>query len=54
MWILLNIMQSPSPKCYMTFWDMNIYSDILNWSDNTPICVPNTELDLITDFDRIT
>ena len=23
----------PSPKCYMTFWDMIIYSDTLHWSD---------------------
>ena len=22
--------ESPSPKCYMTFWDMTIYSDTLN------------------------
>ena len=29
MGILSNIMQSPSPKCYMPFWDMTIY----NWSD---------------------
>ena len=28
-----NIMKSPSPKCYMTFWDMIIYSDNLHWSD---------------------
>ena len=27
MGISLNIMKSPSPKCYMTFWDMTIYSD---------------------------
>ena len=26
-------MKSPSPKCYMTFWDMTIYNDTLNWSD---------------------
>ena len=45
-----NIMKSPSPKCYITFWDMAIYSDTLNWSDITPICEPNTELDLITDL----
>ena len=25
-----NIMKSPSPKYYMTFWDMVIYSDTLN------------------------
>ena len=27
---LSNIMQSPSPKCYMTFWDMSIHNDTLN------------------------
>ena len=27
------IMKSPSPKCYMTFWDMTIYNQTLNWSD---------------------
>ena len=45
---------SPSPKCYMTFWDMIIYSDTLHWphlSLNRDIA---TELDLITDFDVIT
>ena len=31
--ISLNIMEAPSVKCYMTFWDMTIYSDTLNWSD---------------------
>ena len=40
-------MKSPSPKCYMTFWDMTIYNDTLNWSDITPICEFITELDLI-------
>ena len=49
-----NIMKSPSPKCYMTFLDMTIYSDILNWSYITPICELITELDLITDFDLVT
>ena len=29
-------MKSPSPKCYMTFWDMVIYSDTLNWSNISP------------------
>ena len=27
-----NIMK-PSPKCYLTFWDMIIYSNTLHWSD---------------------
>ena len=36
------------------FWDMTIYSDILNWSDITPICEFITELDLFTDFGLIT
>ena len=53
MGILLNIMKSLSPKCYMTFWDMTIYSDTFNWSDITPICELMTDLDLITDFDQI-
>ena len=26
-----NIMKSPSPKCYMKFWGMAIYSDILKY-----------------------
>ena len=47
-------MMSPSPKCYMTFWDMAICNDTLNWSDITPICELITELDFITDFDLIT
>ena len=48
-----NIIKSPSPKCYMTFWDMTIYNDILNWSDITPICKLITEHDFITDFDLL-
>ena len=31
MGISSNIMKFPSPKCYMTFWDMTIYNDNLNW-----------------------
>ena len=54
MGISSNIMKPPSPKCYMTFWDMVICSDSLNWSNITPICEPITELDLITNFDLIT
>ena len=54
MGISSNIMKSPSPNCYMTFWDMVIYSDNLNWSDITPIFEPITELDVITNFDLIT
>ena len=54
MGISSNIMKSPSPKCYMTFWDMVFYSDTLNWSNITPILEPITELDLITNFDLIT
>ena len=41
-------------KCYMTFRDMTIYNDTLNWSDITPICEFITELDFNTDFDLIT
>ena len=54
MGISSNIMKSPSPKCYMTFWDMTIYNDTLNWSDITPICELITELGFISDFDFIT
>ena len=54
MGISSNIMKSPSPKCYMTFWDMIIYSDTLNRSNITPIFELITELDLITNFDLIT
>ena len=54
MGISLYIMKPPSPKCYMTFWDMTIYSDTLNWSDITPICELITDPDLITDFYLIT
>ena len=50
MGISSNIMKSPYPKCYMTFWDMTIYNDTLNWSDITPICEIITELDFITDL----
>ena len=53
MGISSNIMKSPSPKCHMTFLDMTIYSDTLNWSDITPTCELITELDLITEFDLI-
>ena len=48
-----NIMKSPSHKCYMSFWDMTIYNDTLNWSDITPIYELITELDFITDFDLL-
>ena len=54
MGISSNIMKSPSPKYYMTFWNMTIYKDTLNWSDISPICEHITELDFITDFDLIT
>ena len=54
MGISSNIMKSPSPKYYMIFSDMTLYSDTLNRSDITPICERITELDLITDFDLIT
>ena len=54
MGISSNIMKSPSPKCYMTFWDMTIYNDTLYWSDVTPICEFITELDFNIDVDLIT
>ena len=49
-----NIMKSPSPKCYMTFLDMIIYSDTLYWWDISLNRDLVTELDLITIFDVIT
>ena len=49
-----NIMKSPFPKCYMTFWDMIMYNDNLTWSDITSICELINELDFITEFDLIT
>ena len=36
MGISLDIMKSLSPKCYMTFWDMIIYSDTQHWSNISP------------------
>ena len=54
MGILLKIMKSPSPKFYMIFLDMTIYSDTVNSLDITPICELITYLDLIIDFDLIT
>ena len=53
MGISSNIMQSPSLKCYMTFWDMTIYNDTLNWSDITQVYDLITELDFITDFEGL-
>ena len=50
MGISSNIMKSPFPKCYMTFWDMTMYNDTINYSDITPICELITELDFVTDF----
>ena len=38
----------------MTFWDMALYNNAINWSYITPICELITELDLITDFDLVT
>ena len=48
MGISSSIMKSPSPKCYMIFWDMIIYSDTLHWSDISPDRDIVTELDLFT------
>ena len=54
-WDLINNMKSPSLKCYMTFWNMTIYSLTLHWSDISLNRDLDTELDLnITDFDLIT
>ena len=38
MGISSNIIKSPSPKCYMTFWDMTIYNDTLNWFNSIEHC----------------
>ena len=38
----------------MIFLEITIYNDTLKWSDITPISEHITELDFITDFDRIT
>ena len=51
---IIGNMSPPLQNVYMTFWDMVIYSDTLNWSDITPISEPITELYLITNFDLIT
>ena len=48
MGISSNNRKSPSPKCYMTFWDMNRYYDTFNWSDITPICELITLLPILT------
>ena len=47
-------MKSPSPKCYITFWDMIIYSNNLHWSDISLNCDIVTKLDANTIFDVIT
>ena len=44
-------MRYPSPKCYMTFWDIIIYIDILHWSNISLNRDLVTERDLITFFD---
>ena len=47
-------MKSSFRKCYMTFLDMALYSDTLNWSGIATIFEYITELDLISDFGLIT
>ena len=54
MGISSNTMKSPSPKCYMTFWEIIIYSDTLHWSEISLNRDLVTELDLITVFDAVT
>ena len=54
MGISSNIMMFPFLKCYNSFWNKTIYSDILNWSDITPLYCLITEHHLITDSDLIT
>ena len=53
MGISSNIMKSPSPKCYLTFWDKAIYSDTLHWSDISFNRDLLTEPNLIADFEII-
>ena len=48
-----NIIKSPSPKRYMTFWDISIYSDNLHWSDISLNRELVTDFDIITVFDAI-
>ena len=50
MGISSNIIKSPSPKCYMTFWDIIIYSDTHHWSGMSLIRDIVSELDFITVF----
>ena len=40
MGISSSIMKSPSPKCYMTFWDMAIYND--NLKQQQQVCSKST------------
>ena len=54
MGISSNIMKSSSPKFYITFWDMIIYSDTLHWLDISLNRGFVTELGLLTVFDVIT
>ena len=49
---LIKQYEAPSPECYMAFWRLTIHSDILDWSDITPILDLVTDLDLITEFDH--
>ena len=44
MGISSNIMKSLSPKYYMTFWDMTIYNDTLNWLHQFANLLPNWTL----------
>ena len=51
MGILPNIMTSPSPECYTTFWRIAMYSETLHLSEITQILDPVTDHDLIHEFD---
>ena len=53
-WDLIKHYEVSLSQCNMTFWDMTMYNDTLNWLDITPICELTTELDFITDFDLST
>ena len=50
-WNLIKQYEVSPPKCYMTFWDMTTYSDILHYSHISLNRDLDTDLDLIADAD---
>ena len=51
--ILSNNMKSLSPNCYMTFWRMTIFIEILHWSDIALNCELVTDVYLNLTFSPI-